>query len=285
MIDRKGILAFLAITFGVTYAIEGWLLQTGFRLTPDAVPILAGQLVVAMVMWVPAIATVITVRFVTREDFAVANVRIGELRGYIVAAVVVPACFALIYGLTWALGLGQPDWQLTELYRQVAAAGAPMAGAPDPPILIAALLIVSLFLTPFVNAVFGFGEELGWRGYLLPKLMPLGKVRAYVVIGIVWGLWHAPLIAVGFNYPGHPVAGIVAMIGLMMAFGVYLNEATLQHRSSILAGWIHGLFNSQAYGIWRVLFPTVNPLLGGITGVVGMAVWLAVGAAYARRAR
>jgi hypothetical protein len=58
---------------------------------------------------------------------------------------------------------------------------------------------------------------------------------------------------------------------------------TLQNRSSILAGWIHGAFNGQGYGIWRILFPTVNPLLGGITGLVGILVWLAVGLWTARR--
>lgn len=45
----------------------------------------------------------------------------------------------------------------------------------------------------------------------------------------------------------------------------------------ILAGWIHGAFNGQAYGIWRILFPDVNPLLGGLTGLVGIAVWTALG--------
>ncbi len=60
---------------------------------------------------------------------------------------------------------------------------------------------------------------------------------------------------------------------------------TLRNRSSILAGWIHGAFNGQAYGIWRLLFPDVNPLLGGMTGLVGMAVWLAVGLWQVRRAQ
>jgi membrane protease YdiL (CAAX protease family) len=34
--------------------------------------------------------------------------------------------------------------------------------------------------------LFGFGEEFGWRGYLLPKLMPLGRWKAYVLVGIIW---------------------------------------------------------------------------------------------------
>jgi membrane protease YdiL (CAAX protease family) len=142
---------------------------------------------------------------------------------------------------------------------------------------------VSTFVAPFINSIFGLGEEIGWRGFLLPRLLPLGKGRAYLLLGVIWGLWHAPLILVGFNYPGYPILGIVWMIGLTTALGVYINELTLRERSTILAGWLHGLFNSQAYGIWRILFPDVNPLLGGVTGVIGIGIWLALGLWEVRR--
>ena len=135
---------------------------------------------------------------------------------------------------------------------------------------------------PTVNGLFGFGEEFGWRGYLLPKLMPLGKWKAYTLVGIIWGLWHAPLILAGFNYPGFPVLGVLGMIGMTTTFGFYINEMTLRHRSSILAGWMHGAFNGQFYGVWRILFPEAHPLLGGVTGLVGMLVWAALGLAVTR---
>jgi hypothetical protein len=119
--------------------------------------------------------------------------------------------------------------------------------------------------------LFAFGEEWGWRGFLLPRLMPLGKLKAYLILGVIWGLWHAPMIAIGFNYPGQPIAGIFMMIGLTTALGIFINELTLRYKSAILAGWAHGVFNSQAYGIWRViLFPMVNPLIGGISGLMGI---------------
>lgn len=64
-----------------------------------------------------------------------------------------------------------------------------------------------------------------------------------------------------------------------------MNELTLRNRSLILAGWIHGAFNGQAYGIWRILFPNVNPLFGGLTGLVGITVWLVVGLLEVHRGR
>jgi len=273
--DRRGIVSFLAITFGITYAIEGALILAGFRVTE--VPALYGQFTIAAVMWVPALATVLTVKWITREGFVITRIRIGKVRPYMTAALVVPACFAAIYALTWLLGLGRPDWQLVEFRSLLASAGAEPSAMPAPGVILLVLFLVSLFLGPTLNGVFGFGEELGWRGYLLPKLMPLGKPKAYLIVGVIWGLWHAPIVAVGFNYPGYPFLGIIGMAGLTTAFGIYLNELALRNQSSILAGWTHGAFNGQAYGIWRILFPDVNPLLGGITGLAGIAVWLAVG--------
>ncbi|UCC88742.1 MAG: CPBP family intramembrane metalloprotease [Anaerolineales bacterium] len=275
MIDRKGIISYLILTFGITYAIQGALILAGFRLT--GAPPLYGQLVIAGVMWAPAVATILTVKLITHEGFAITNLRIGALRPYLASALVVPVCFIATYALTWLLGQGQPDWQLADLRALLAATGTQTSTMPSSALILTVVFLASLFLGPTINGIFGFGEELGWRGYLLPKLMPLGKLKAYAAVGVIWGLWHAPLIVVGFNYPGYPLLGVVGMVAMTTAIGIYINELTLRNRSSILAGWIHGAFNGQAYGVWRILFPSVNPLIGGFTGVIGIAVWLIVG--------
>lgn len=280
-LDLKGITSFLLITFGITYAIEIALALAGFRW--EGIPPILGQYVIAGVMWVPALATVLTIKFVTKEGFGITNLRFGPLKPYLFAALAVPLAFAVTYGLTWLLGLGEPDWQLSELMRLMADSGADMTSAPAPSTLLPALFLVSLVVGPTINGIFGFGEEFGWRGYLLPKLMPLGKPKAYTLLGVIWGLWHAPLILVGFNYPGYPLLGVLWMCGMTTALGIFINEMTLRCKSSILAGSIHGAFNGQGYGIWRQLFPTVNPLLGGMTGLVGMAVMAALGLWVARR--
>jgi hypothetical protein len=283
MLDRKGILSFLAITFGITYTIEGALILVGFRLTP--IPALYGQLTIAGVMWVPALAAVLTAKWITREGFGGTGFRVGALKPYLTSALVVPACFIATYALTWLVGLGRPDWQMADFAALMASAGADTSTMPPPALILPVVFLSSLVVGPTINGLFGFGEEFGWRGYLLPKLMALGKLRAYVILGAIWGLWHAPLVLVGFNYPGYPILGVLGMMGLTTALGIYLNELTLRNRSSILAGWIHGAFNGQVYGVWRILFPNVNPLLGGFTGLVGIAVWLAVGLVVMYRGR
>lgn len=275
-LDPKGIFSFLAITFVLTYAIEGGLILSGFRIT--LLPAIYGQLIVAAVMWVPALATVLTIKFVTREGFAIVNFRFGSWKPYLTSGLLVPFCFVIIYGLTWLLGLGQPDWGLGQFLTTIhTATGTDLATITSSAFVLPVLFIVTLVIAPFLNGLFGFGEELGWRGYLLPKLMVLGKLKAYLLLGIVWGLWHLPLILIGFTYPGQPILGTLAFIALTITLGIYINELTLSQNSSILAGWIHGVFNSQKLGIWTLVFPTINPLLGGFAGIVGIMVWLSLG--------
>ncbi len=274
-LDRKGLTSYLTITFGLTWLIEGLIILAGFR--ASGLPQIRGQLVIAAVMWVPALATLLTVKYVTREGFAITNLRLGPLRPYLFMAFAIPAAYALIYTLTTLLGLGRPDWQLQSFRALMASGGATGTADFSSATALIGIFGATLFITPFINSVFGFGEEFGWRGYLLPKLMPLGKAKAYLLVGVIWGLWHAPLVLVGFNYPGYPFAGILGMSAMTTAFSLFMNELTLRYRSSILAGWIHGLLNSQGYGIWRILFPNVNPLLGGFTGLVGIAVFAALG--------
>ncbi|MGO9482352.1 MAG: CPBP family intramembrane glutamic endopeptidase [Candidatus Kryptoniota bacterium] len=275
MVDRKGIISFLIINFGLTYAIETALILSGYRFTGFPRPY--GILVLAAVMWVPAVSALLTIKFITHESITIANFRVGALKPYITSALVVPACFIATYALTWLLGLGQPDWQLSNFRASLASSGVKISTMPSSTLLLIAFFLAGLFLGPTINGIFGFGEEFGWRGYLLPKLMSLGKLKAYTIVGIIWGLWHAPIILIGFNYPGYPLLGVAGMIVMTTAIGIYINEMTLQNRSSILAGWIHGSFNGQAYGIWRILFPNVNPLIGGFTGVIGAVVWLILG--------
>ena len=116
--------------------------------------------------------------------------------------------------------------------------------------------IASIFIGPVVNCVTCFGEEWGWRGYLLPKLREkLGTIPLMAVMGVIWGLWHAPLIVAGHNYGYdyflYPFTGIAAMVVFCFSFGTILSYVTLKTGSCIPAVIGHGALNSfSAIGIY-----------------------------------
>lgn len=77
-------------------------------------------------------------------------------------------------------------------------------------------LLIKIFTAPVLDIVNSFGEEWGWRAYLLPKLYrKFGTIKAVLISGFLSGLWYAPLVSIGFfygtDYPGEPIMGILAM--------------------------------------------------------------------------
>lgn len=269
-LDAKAVLTFLLINFAITWTIEAALIVVG-RVSFAGFPPQYAQFVIAAVMWVPALAALISAKLL-RQKTVPYGWHLGSIWAYLAVMIATPLIFAIIYGLTVALGLGTLDLNLTEFSRQVAEATGQSLPPFNPTQLLLTLLLVSTLAAPFVNSIFGLGEEIGWRGYLLPRLMPLGKAKAYVALGAIWGLWHAPLILVGFAYPGYPVLGVLMFMLFATTIGVAINELTLANRSVFLAGWIHGVINSQSYGIWRIVVVGAPPLLGGIAGILGIGI-------------
>jgi membrane protease YdiL (CAAX protease family) len=120
-----------------------------------------------------------------------------------------------------------------------------------------------------VNALAAFGEELGWRGFLLQEFKTLGFARASLIIGIIWGVWHAPLILQGHNYPQHPLAGVFLMILFCILLTPLINFATLKANSVIAAAVMHGTLNGTA-GIAIIMVKGGSDLTIGMTGAAGL---------------
>ena len=242
-------------------------------LTPKSTALLA------WVMVTPAIAAFIVRRFITREGFATAGLRRGPWHPYLLVWIGVPLLIAGIYALTILIGLGQFDPALATLTARMqdAAHGRPLPPLPPPLVLAAAILAQSLTLGVLITSVFTFGEEFGWTGYLLIRLLPLGRWRAAMAYGAIWGVWHAPIIAGGFNYPGYPRAGPVMMCALTIAFALTQTALRLRFDSVLLTSFFHASINTQGLGILPMFVIGVSPILGGITGFVGIAMFGALG--------
>jgi hypothetical protein len=284
--SKRALFWFLLITFGLTWGAEGIMLVNGTSFI-NVPPILA-QYVVAGLMWAPTVGAVSVRKLILHESLGVAeaHLRLGALRPYGLTMLAMPLGFALVYGVTVLLKLGTLDLSLQSFLDQMSAAtGTPLTLPIPAPAMILAILALSSLLSPFMNSIFAFGEEYGWRGFLLPHLLPFGRWPAHLIGGVIWGLWHAPLILMGFNYPGYPWLGIVWMCVLTTLLGIIESEWTIRYNSVLLAAFIHGAFNSQAYGIWRIIVPNAQPLLGGIGGLVGLTLIAIVAWRISRRGK
>jgi membrane protease YdiL (CAAX protease family) len=133
--------------------------------------------------------------------------------------------------------------------------------------------VSSLLLIPVLTVLIGLtavGEEIGWRGFLHSALRPLGPVRAILLNGVVWGVWHAPLLLLGYNYATTSPVSIPLMIIGTILIGTAL--AWLRERTgTIWAGALtHGAMNvSTSY-----LMAAFVPLLVQQTPTVSLLGWV-----------
>lgn len=150
---------------------------------------------------------------------------------------------------------------------------------PVPLWTLAALQLVQALVVGWVNVIPALGEEWGWRGWLLPELLPLGRWPAILSVGVVWGLWHAPVLLLGYDYPLHPPAvRVLLMVGACLVLGSLLGWLRLRSGSVWPAAIGHGFVNAVA-GL-PVLFATADvPVDNAATGLLGWTGWVVMAAA------
>ncbi|MFW5804227.1 MAG: CPBP family intramembrane glutamic endopeptidase, partial [bacterium] len=107
-------------------------------------------------------------------------------------------------------------------------------------------LIQGLVAGVTINAIAGFGEELGWRGFLLKSFKEMNFLKASVTIGFIWGIWHSPLILMGHNYPQHPEIGVLMMTAWCILLTPLFLYITIKSKSVIAASIMHGTLNATA---------------------------------------
>lgn len=195
-----------------------------------------------------------------RQQFGTAGLAGGNPRYWLLFGVAVLLFYSFQTLLNSLLGLGHPA-DLSALTGQT--------GMSDSVLLLIAA-VQSVVVGPLIALPIAFGEEYGWRGYLQGELVKLGKMRGVLLVGTIWGLWHAPIIAMGHNYPGHPVEGILLMVAYCIGLGYFLGFAVLKSGSVWLAAFLHGL-NNQALGYLSGLINTPNdPVYSFGVGIYGM---------------
>ncbi len=278
---KKRLLWFVGLTFAITWIIFGQIPLRGLTYGIGVTLYIA-----AAAMFVPALCNLLT-RWITGEGFGNMMLRPnfkGHLKQYLLIFFGPTILLFLSMAFYFLVVPGSFDPQLNALQQAAASTGGKFT-APTMLLLTALQVII---IGPVINIIPTLGEELGWRAYLLPKLRELMSDRgALVVTGIIWGLWHAPIIALGHNYgtayAGYPWLGILAMVWFCIGLGTIEGYMTRKLNSVIPAAMIHSTVNAGAGMAILLAKSGANPLLGpSIAGIIGglpfmaLAVWLLI---------
>lgn len=255
--------------FLLTYALDVVVYWQGGLKNPQVFMTLVG-----LQMLLPAAVAIVFRKWISKEGFRASGLGLGRKRYYLIGGALVLGWLAASYLLSAATPWLQVDTQLAKAQAMIATI-VEQTGKPFP-METSAFVGAMFFQTAILGAILGlpayFGEEYGWRGYLLPKLMELGKTKAILMHGVVWGLWHAPVIAMGHNYPGYPVAGILWMTVFCVLMGTVLAWLFYASGSVWVVSVAHGLINQGNSYVSGFLVSSMNPLLAGAAGLVGLAV-------------
>lgn len=281
-VDTIGIGIYLLVAFAAA-----WLICLPVWIAPGHLSEPWAPIVMVVVMFAPALGVLVATRIRRRRPAADPGLPGLGLRfggsfrrcvPYFVFALVVLPLLGLAAPFVGAL-FGLVDLDLThfsgftELLSSKIAARAPGADISSLPIglLIAAQLLQIPVAAIVPNGLLTFGEEIGWRGFLLPRLLPLGQWPALLITGVVWGLWHAPLLLLGYNYPLHHLLGVPAMIGFTTVTGILIGWVRLNTGSIWPAIVAHGAINASANAVPLFIRAgtSYDSALVGISGVTG----------------
>jgi len=282
LVPWRAVAVFLVIAFGLAWllALPLWLSGEGLGTWGGlAVPILG-----AAIMLTPSIAALVACLAIERprrgerlHALGVSSrVSLGRLIGYLALGIVVPVALILVaLPIGAALGLYEADFEGLSGFRTLVDAQLEAVGAgplPTPIEALVALQFAQVLVGVGVNLAPALGEELGWRGWLLPRLRRLGAVPAILLSGVIWGLWHAPLVLLGYNYPDAPGwLALVCMVGMCIVVGGVFGWLRLRGGSVWPAAVAHAAFNAAAgfhivFGREGALVDTTSATILGWSG-------------------
>lgn len=238
--ELKRLLIYLAVTFGISWVWFGGVITKGYKWDSNG----AISSVIALGMLAPFIGNLLT-RWITKEGFAMTGKD----------SLMLGISFKNKKWIVFLVALFLP-WIYYELSELLAIAVFPQAFDSEYCVQNGMDKSIALFF-PLVaitqSSILSFaalGEEGGWRGYMMPKLMNLlGYKKAVLIGGTIWGLWHAPLTCVGHNfgtdYPGFPYLGILIMCIFCTLMGIMLTFVTVKSESIWPAAIMHAVNNAQ----------------------------------------
>lgn len=227
----------------------------------------------AILMYTPTIAAILTAKIFKTDPFP-KNQIFGSVNKWILLALISPLIISIlsvaisiilipgVYFNPDLTGLsGQGDQVSSEFFKQNKLR------------YLLINLLQSVSSAWGISTLMAFGEELGWRGFLFERLKQKSTLIKILIIGPIWGLWHAPLILKGYNYPTNPIAGVAMMVLVCTVLSALSNLIREKSGSVWGSAVFHGSFNSFGYlSLAPIMGDSTSFYVGfmGLSGVISM---------------
>lgn len=248
MSDRNQALVFIVSVLAISWGFEALIIANGGVRN-------FGPLWIVALMCIPG-ALSIVLRLILKSGFGDVGFRIGKGRYYLYA-VAVPLLLAILAGfISAALDIRNFSPVSPEQLAQLSPALLSVLG---------------------LGLIGAFGEELGWRGFLLPKMISGGVKRPYLVSGLVWASWHLPLIAFGGFYQADNALLLALIYGVgIIAMSFFFSDLRVRSGSVWVAAIVHAAHNFFFQFAVPVLLLTApgsrSDLWDMVTGDTGLSI-------------
>ncbi|REK75098.1 type II CAAX endopeptidase family protein [Paenibacillus paeoniae] len=247
---RRGLLVFFALLVPLT--VLGYVLAMKI------------EIFILLLMWAPGLASIFT-RLVLHEGFKDISLRFGGRRTLKTWPVILllPIVIGLIaYGLAWITGL--VDYVTPDTLMKA-----------HPAVIFLGVLLLQLVVGSLEGLIGGAGEEIGWRGYMLTRMIDAKIPNPMLISGIIWGVWHLPVMIFGAYYSGPILAlSIVLFMISVTSFSCILGRLRLTTGSVWPAIFLHATWNAVIQDVFDAFSKGENALLW--TGESGIFVALAL---------
>ena len=254
--DKTQIAIYVAITFAVSWSIQ-YLMIRGRGINDIGLDLL--------LMWTPGLVAICLSIFVFR-NFKDIGFRFGQLK-YYGMAYAIPAATACLILLT-LIALGQGEFEVNPALIQKKGS-------------LAKALIAILIKGPLLGVVMGslsaLGEEIGWRGFLQSRFINLKARHSFLIVGVIWAIWHWPLILFS-NYATSAIPALSLFIFSIVtaSFGIIIGYLRFRSGSVFVPMLAHGVHNMWIQAIYPA-FLKPGPLdayLGGESGIINAVIYL-----------
>ncbi len=280
--NKSQVIKYLLFTF-----IVAWLIQIGVYFIAKGGNDILSTLVMSAMMFVPFLGVLVARKSLKGMGWIPKgkNIVLPMVFSWF-APIVLTALGAVLYFLVFPSHFDASGQAMGGfILEQLEAAGISYS------VYIIISIVACVTYAPIINTLLALGEEVGWRGFLYPQLKDKFGIKAGRIFGgIIWGIWHWPLIwLIGYEYGteyfGYPVIGMLVFLVFTVALGiiedwVYEKSGTiwvpaLLHGSVNAAATLPIMFLVSGTGSAMLLGPVPNGLLAGLPMII-MAVLLFV---------